>query len=136
MRTRTFKTDTLIKSLLMKKIFITLFLTVSFSLFSQEFSMDLVKNMTPRNIGPGGMSGRVTSIDVVNSNPDIMYVGTASGGNLLQEELNGILFLIKKLLPPLVQLLFSNLTQALFGQELVREILETALMVVMASINL
>lgn len=42
--------------------------------------MDLVKNMKPRNIGPGGMSGRVTSIDVVQSNPDIMYVGTASGG--------------------------------------------------------
>ena len=42
--------------------------------------MDLVKNMKPRNIGPGGMSGRVTSIDVVTSNPDIMYVGTASGG--------------------------------------------------------
>ncbi|GAB5564512.1 MAG: hypothetical protein Wins2KO_15750 [Winogradskyella sp.] len=42
--------------------------------------MDLVKNMTPRNIGPGGMSGRVTAIDVVHSNPDIMYVGTASGG--------------------------------------------------------
>ena len=40
--------------------------------------MDLVKNMAPRNIGPGGMSGRVTSIDVVNSNPDIMFVGTAS----------------------------------------------------------
>ncbi len=36
--------------------------------------------MKPRNIGPGGMSGRVTSIDVVHSNPDIMYVGTASGG--------------------------------------------------------
>ena len=31
--------------------------------------MDLVKNMTPRNIGPGGMSGRVTSIDVVEANP-------------------------------------------------------------------
>ena len=64
----------------MKKIFTILFIIASFSLFSQEFSMDLVKNMTPRNIGPGGMSGRVTSIDVVNSNPDIMYVGTASGG--------------------------------------------------------
>jgi len=64
----------------MKKIFTVLFLVASFSLFSQEFSLDLVKNMTPRNIGPGGMSGRVTSIDVVNSNPDIMYVGTASGG--------------------------------------------------------
>lgn len=48
--------------------------------FSQEFSMDLVKNMKPRNIGPGGMSGRVTAIDVVQNNPDIMYVGTASGG--------------------------------------------------------
>ena len=64
----------------MKQIFTILFTIISFSLFSQEFSMDLVKNMTPRNIGPGGMSGRVTSIDVVNSNPDIMYVGTASGG--------------------------------------------------------
>jgi photosystem II stability/assembly factor-like uncharacterized protein len=49
-------------------------------LSAQEFSMDLVKNMKPRNIGPGGMSGRVTAIDVVTSNPDIMYVGTASGG--------------------------------------------------------
>ena len=36
--------------------------------------------MQPRNIGPGGMSGRVTSIDVVHSNPDIIYAGTASGG--------------------------------------------------------
>ena len=49
-------------------------------LSAQEFSMDLVKNMKPRNIGPGGMSGRVTAIDVVNSSPDVMYVGTASGG--------------------------------------------------------
>ena len=49
-------------------------------LFSQEFSMDLVKDMNLRNIGPGGMSGRVTAIDVVVKNPDIMYVGTASGG--------------------------------------------------------
>lgn len=36
--------------------------------------------MKPRNIGPGGMSGRVTAIDAVHSNPEIMYVGTASGG--------------------------------------------------------
>ncbi|RKF02861.1 sortilin (neurotensin receptor 3) [Tenacibaculum lutimaris] len=64
----------------MNKLFsFLLFFTVSM-LFSQEFSMDLVKNMKPRNIGPGGMSGRVTAIDVVESNPDIMYVGTASGG--------------------------------------------------------
>ena len=49
-------------------------------LSAQEFSMDMVKNMVPRNIGPGGMSGRVTAIDVVTTNPDVMFVGTASGG--------------------------------------------------------
>ncbi len=64
----------------MKKTLSILFLLATSLLFSQEFSMDLVKNMKPRNIGPGGMSGRVTTIDVVASNPDIMYVGTASGG--------------------------------------------------------
>lgn len=64
----------------MKKLLSLLFLLSTSLLFSQEFSMELVKNMTPRNIGPGGMSGRVTSIDVVESNPEIMYVGTASGG--------------------------------------------------------
>ncbi|MBR9845623.1 MAG: hypothetical protein GYB35_05695 [Algicola sp.] len=64
----------------MKKIVYLLILFASFSLFAQELSMDLVKNMTPRNIGPGGMSGRVTAIDVVHNNTDIMYVGTASGG--------------------------------------------------------
>ena len=64
----------------MKKLFTLLFLACSTLLFSQEFSMDLVKNMKPRNIGPGGMSGRVTSIDVVESNSEIIYVGTASGG--------------------------------------------------------
>ncbi len=55
-------------------------LLASLPLFAQEFNMDLVQDMKPRNIGPGGMSGRVTAIDAVHSNPDIMYVGTASGG--------------------------------------------------------
>ena len=64
-------------------------LLASLSLFAQDVSLDLLKNMTPRNIGPGGMSGRVTAIDVVLSNPDIMYVGTASGG-LWKSESGGI----------------------------------------------
>ena len=64
----------------MQKTLCFLMLCASLSLFSQEFSLDLVKNMKPRNIGPGGMSGRVTAIDVVANNPDVMYVGTASGG--------------------------------------------------------
>ncbi|MDG2073134.1 MAG: hypothetical protein P8J28_00895, partial [Polaribacter sp.] len=64
----------------MKKLLSLLFLLTTTLMFSQEFSMDLVKNMKPRNIGPGGMSGRVTSIDVVQSNTNIMYAGTASSG--------------------------------------------------------
>ena len=64
----------------MKLRFSFLILFFSLAMPAQEFDMDLVKNMTPRNIGPGGMSGRVTSIDVVEANPDVMYVGTASGG--------------------------------------------------------
>lgn len=56
---------------------------------AQDFSMDHVKGMKPRNIGPGGMSGRVTAIDVVTSTPNVMYVGTASGG-LWKSESGGI----------------------------------------------
>ena len=44
-------------------------LLVSITAYSQKLDLDLVKNLTPRNIGPGGMSGRVTSIDVVESDP-------------------------------------------------------------------
>lgn len=55
-------------------------LLASISLFAQDISMNSLKSMAPRNIGPSGMSGRVTAIDVVQSNPDVMYVGTASGG--------------------------------------------------------
>ena len=64
----------------MKKLLLLTFLLFSFTTFSQNLSMDILKEMKPRNIGPGGMSGRVTAIDVVTKNPDVMYVGTASGG--------------------------------------------------------
>lgn len=42
--------------------------------------MEQFKGMQPRNIGPAGMSGRITAIDVVSSDPDVMYAGSASGG--------------------------------------------------------
>ena len=64
----------------MKRFFFSLMLLASVSLGAQQFNMKLAGDLKPRNIGPGGMSGRVTSIDVVTSEPDIMYVGTASGG--------------------------------------------------------
>jgi photosystem II stability/assembly factor-like uncharacterized protein len=47
---------------------------------AQQISPEWMKGIAPRNIGPGGMSGRVTAIDVVNNKRDIIYVGTASGG--------------------------------------------------------
>ena len=70
----------------MKKLF-TLSFVMVLSLFmgdspltAQQLDMDLLKGMEPRNVGPAGMSGRITAIDVVESNNDIMYVGSASGG--------------------------------------------------------
>ena len=64
----------------MRNILLLFCLLTTAAISAQEFSMELVQDMKPRNIGPAGMSGRVTAIDVVHSNPDIMYVGTASGG--------------------------------------------------------
>jgi photosystem II stability/assembly factor-like uncharacterized protein len=40
----------------------------------------LLEGMKARNIGPAGMSGRIGAIDVVNSNQNIIYAGTATGG--------------------------------------------------------
>ncbi len=72
-----------------KSTFQTPFLFASYALFlmmsvglvsAQPLDLELVKEMKPRNVGPGGMSGRVTAIDVVTSNPEVIYAGTASGG--------------------------------------------------------
>ncbi len=64
----------------MKKSILFVLLLLAASVSAQDFNMDLLRDMKPRNIGPAGMSGRVTAIDVVHSNPDVMFVGTASGG--------------------------------------------------------
>jgi len=47
---------------------------------AQKIPLDQFKNLKARSIGPAGMSGRVTSIDALYSNPNIIYLGTASGG--------------------------------------------------------
>ncbi|MDH5382058.1 MAG: hypothetical protein OEW75_14470, partial [Cyclobacteriaceae bacterium] len=47
---------------------------------AQKLDISKLEGMKTRSIGPAGMSGRVTSIDVVTAKPDVMYVGTASGG--------------------------------------------------------
>jgi len=48
--------------------------------YAQKVDMSKFQTMKPRNVGPAGMSGRVTAIDVVINNTNLMYVGTASGG--------------------------------------------------------
>jgi photosystem II stability/assembly factor-like uncharacterized protein len=47
---------------------------------AQKISLEQFKDLKPRNIGPAGMSGRITTIDVVLDNPNIIYLGSASGG--------------------------------------------------------
>lgn len=71
----------------MKNTCIRLFLSIliggaSVTLATAQSGVDfeLFKQIRPRNIGPAGMSGRVTAIDVDLSNDDRIFVGTASGG--------------------------------------------------------
>ena len=61
-----------------KLIFIVLVLLAS----SARAAVDpgLLAGMKARSIGPAGMSGRVASIAAVESNPNIVYAGSASGG--------------------------------------------------------
>ncbi|MFC2126055.1 hypothetical protein ACFLU5_14730 [Bacteroidota bacterium] len=61
----------------------------SLSLHGQTIDKSLFKALKPRSVGPAGMSGRVTAIDVRLTNPDIIYIGTASGG-LWKSESGGI----------------------------------------------
>lgn len=65
----------------MKSTFYTLCLSLSFSmLLAQPLDEKILEGLTFRNIGPAGMSGRITAIDVVNSAPEHIYIGSASGG--------------------------------------------------------
>jgi len=72
----------------MKKAILLIFL-IPFLGFTQQLDLEKLKNLKPRAIGPAGMSGRVTAIDVVTNNPAIIYVGTASGG-LWKSESGGV----------------------------------------------
>ncbi len=60
-------------------IIIALLINANF-LPAQKITTSQFANLKARSIGPAGMSGRVTSIDALHSNPDIIYLGTASGG--------------------------------------------------------
>ncbi len=55
-----------------------MFLSVAVN--AQQLDMSKLKDLKPRSIGPAGMSGRVTAIDVNLQDPKIIFVGAASGG--------------------------------------------------------
>jgi photosystem II stability/assembly factor-like uncharacterized protein len=61
-----------------KFVFLALLLVASASWGAVD--PDLLAGMKARSIGPAGTSGRVAAIAAVESNPDVVYVGSASGG--------------------------------------------------------
>jgi photosystem II stability/assembly factor-like uncharacterized protein len=44
------------------------------------FEAQYLAGMKARSIGPAAMSGRIAALDAVEANPDVLYVGTATGG--------------------------------------------------------
>lgn len=45
-----------------------------------QIDPELLAGMKARSIGPAGMSGRIAAIEAVAANPDVIYVGAATGG--------------------------------------------------------
>src|SRR5262245_19505304 len=68
-----------------KLVFVVLVLLAA----SAQAAVDpgLLAGMKARSIGPAGMSGRVAAIAAVESNPNVVYVGAATGG--LWKSVNG-----------------------------------------------
>jgi hypothetical protein len=63
-----------------QRILVFIFAVLAFQLSAQKLDNRQIRNLKIRNVGPANMSGRITAIDVVQSNPKIMYIGAASGG--------------------------------------------------------
>jgi len=56
------------------------FLMLAVIINAQQVDISQFNAIETHAIGPAGMSGRVTCIDVVSSRPNEIYIGTASGG--------------------------------------------------------
>lgn len=61
-------------------VLLVLCLLLPFTFLHAQIDPELLAGMKARSIGPATMSGRVAAIDAVESNPDIVYVGAATGG--------------------------------------------------------
>lgn len=61
------------------RILLGLFLLMPTALAAQ-IDVSQLAGLKPRSIGPSGMSGRISAIDAVHADPNIIYVGSATGG--------------------------------------------------------
>ncbi|MFW6159885.1 MAG: WD40/YVTN/BNR-like repeat-containing protein [Acidobacteriota bacterium] len=64
------------------RVFLCLFFFI-FSAFLSGYAAiepEIFKGLKVRSIGPANMSGRIAAVAAVESNPNIIYVGTATGG--------------------------------------------------------
>jgi photosystem II stability/assembly factor-like uncharacterized protein len=61
-------------------VFLSLILAVCAGPLAGAVDPDLLAGMKPRSIGPAGMSGRVAAVDALESNSDVLWIGSASGG--------------------------------------------------------
>ncbi len=69
------------RNLIMRQVSLcVLALLCGLQLQGQDIDFEQFKAMKFRNIGPAGMSGRITAIDVNLRDKDHIYVGSASGG--------------------------------------------------------
>ena len=59
---------------------LVLFALLTASAIAQTAHDAVLKNLKFRNIGPATMGGRVDDLAVVESDPRIIYVGSAAGG--------------------------------------------------------
>lgn len=65
---------------LMKGFISLVFLCFAMTCVQAQNDSLYLSGMNMRHLGPGTMSGRVTTIDLVQDKPEIIYIGTASGG--------------------------------------------------------
>jgi len=61
-------------------ILFTGLLLSSFNAIAQPIDEKILEGFKFRNVGPAGMSGRITAIDVVVKEPNHIFIGSASGG--------------------------------------------------------
>ena len=61
-------------------LFTFILIVCSLDTTAAQVDTSFFASMRARSIGPAGMSGRVSDVDVVLADPNIVYVGSGTGG--------------------------------------------------------